>query len=79
MYAPSQNRKFWMNTQEQIQQAVDIATSSPATVTTVTAGTATVLTGLPMAIQILTALVLLCQAIAWIYKGWKWLNKKNKS
>jgi hypothetical protein len=67
-----------MNHQEQIQQAVDIATSSPATVTTVTAGTATVLAGLPMAIQLLTALVLLCQAVAWIYRGWKWLNNKNK-
>jgi len=68
-----------MNTQEQVQQAVDIATSSPATVTTVTAGTAAVVAGLPMAIQLLTVIVLTCQAIAWGYKFYKWYKKKKNN
>lgn len=78
MYTARQNRKFWMNTQDAVQNVVDVATSSPATVAGVTAGATTVIAGLPLAIQILTAFVLICQAVAWVYKGYKWL-KKNKN
>lgn len=71
-----------MNTeqiQQQAQHAVDIATSSPATVAGVTAGTTTVLAGLPLTIQILTVFVLTCQAAAWIWKGYNWYKNKDNS
>ena len=63
--------------QEQVQRAVDIATSSPATVGTVGTGVAAITTNLPLLIQILTALVLMAQLVAWCYRGYKWWKKKN--
>lgn len=65
--------------QEQVQHIVDNVTSSPATAAGVTAGATAVIANLPVLIQALTAFVLLCQAVAWVYKGYKKIKEhKNK-
>ena len=66
-----------MNAQEQVQHAVDLATSTPATGVGATAGVATVLANLPLTIQILTIVVLACQAVAWGYKFYNWYKNKD--
>ena len=60
------------------QHTVDIVTSGPATGVTATAGFAAALANLPLAIQIVTLLVLLCQLVAWGYKFYRWVKKNNK-
>ena len=62
------------NIEQKIQQVTDLATSAPATAGSVGTGVAVVLASLPTTIQILTVLVLVCQLVAWGYKGWRWFR-----
>lgn len=56
-----------------VQQMVDVATNPVTTTTTGTVGVwVFVSNNIATVVGVLTALVLLCQLVAWGYKGYKW-------
>ena len=64
------------NVEQVIQQVLDKVTSQTATVGAVSAGVATMVTQLPLIIQVLSVIVLSAQVVAWTYRFYKWHQKQ---
>ena len=68
-----------MNTmQDTLEHTVNVATNPVVTATSVPVGVWVFLsTNITTIVGILTALVLLCQLVAWAYKGYKWFTGRK--